>query len=301
MKNIKIAVLTKNKKYGEALSRGLAEERTGIEITCIDSTKGADYDILLTDLESLSGPQILVLSDENAPEANLVDRCFSVAKIMNIILDKFIENNGRLFLPQKSKDTVVIGVVGETGGAGATSVAITIGRILSLQEKNVIYLNFSDNDDYVIYSECSFESIKSIRELLYRINEGQRINLSSFLTKDSYGLNMMKPDCKICISDTEVLLRFLSEEAQMDYIVVDTGRKKDHIENCHHLIIISNFNDSRSKNNDGAICNHTITEGKNHIREDRETFGKKDHDVVISMDGGFAIDIKRLVLEKLGL
>lgn len=300
MNNIKIAVLTQNKKYGEALARGLAEERSGIEMICIDSIETQEYDIILTDFKSLSGPQILVLSDDKTDEANLVDKHLPVGEIMDFIIDRFIEIKGKCFLPQKSNGTVIVGVASETGGAGGTSVAITLGRILSLQEKNVLYLNCSENDDYVLYSECSFESLKSIKELLFRIDEGQKISLQSYTTRDSFGLNMMKPDYKVCSDNVEKLFGFLSEENQYDYIVIDMGRRKEFMECCHHSIVISNCCDSRSKEG-GDIYNHSPAERKNSIREDRESFQKKDSNVVISMDGLFATDIKKIAFEKLTL
>lgn len=295
MKTIKIAVLTKNKRYGQALARGIAEETSGIEVICTANEPESDYDILVTDFKDLSEPQILVLSDKNTCDDNLPDKRLPVSKILDKILEKYIQISGKNFITQRSKHLAIIGVGGNTGGAGTTASAIVMGRILALsKEKPVIYINCSPKDDYVEYIDETFDHLKTIKEFIYRITAKQTILLSNYMQEDFSGLRIMKPGELIQRNNLELILKYLDEKSEVEYVVIDAGREKEFFDLCHKTIIINNCKDSRRKEAE-EIYNFSLFSGVNNIREDRESFISKGEKVQISMEGTFAEDIKNII------
>jgi len=97
-----------------------------------------------------------------------------------------------------------IGITSACGGVGTSSLAVTLGRILSrLNEKNVLYISFD-----CLPSKCEVKSGMSRRDIydIYCkagngdfnacISTEEKI-ISDFIVKDDYGLNYLKVEAKI--------------------------------------------------------------------------------------------------------
>lgn len=297
MKSIKIAVLTKNKRYGEALARGLAEESSGIEIACVDSIERGKYDIIMTDCDGLSGPEILILSDKKGETGGKHYKTFPVKKILEIIIAKYMENTGQKIIPQGICNTYIIGTGSKTGGSGTTSVAITMGRSLALSlEKKVVFLDCTGTNDYRIYSECNFDNSKTIRELIFRIKYDRKVHISEYLSEDCFGLHMFRQESAINKEDINEVILYLCETGFADVIVIDAGKNTELLDVCHKKWLINNEKDKRCLNNTDII-NFSEIPGQNRIRFDENSFIRKGEKVDISIEGAFSKDIDDILSE----
>lgn len=295
MKKIKIAVCTKNRHYGKALAKGLAEESAGIEIICADSSDADDCDVMLSDFKTPSELQISVLGDKIKESESTISKSLPVGIILKKIIKTYLEATDHMFLPQMIEDTKIVGAGSNVGGAGVSTIAITAGRILSLQsEGKVIYINCSGSEDYNIYFEGNIEKPRTVKELIFRIKYSGKILLDDYIFKDEFGLCVLSAAEDLRIDDIQILLKYLCESKHISYIVIDAGKNIQMMNLCHDQLIISNYNDVRCSYDEGVI-NNSMIKGKDRIRYDGTSFEKIDNKVRISLEGIFAEDIKDIV------
>lgn len=295
MKSIKIAVYTKNMNYGKALARGLALESTGIEVICAENEITDNYDILLTDFETLSEPRTLVLSDDNSKSGYVISKKHSVKEILKNIIKMYLELCGKTFVPQMTNNTQIIGVAGTMGGAGVTAVSLTMGRILAMQsDKTTVYLNCSASDDYTIYIDCDLENTKTVQELIFRLNYEGNVFLQDYIKEDSFGLKIFKGSSKVILDNLHILVKYICASENIEYMILDVGKNTDLLDICHHSFLIGNCNDSRCQGKEN-ILNFSDAKGENRVRKDCDSFEICDQKVSISLEGVFSEDIQTIL------
>lgn len=317
MNKLKIAVLTHNEGYAKALARGLAE-RT--ENTAVKAVYGSlpelseladklidDGMIIVTDVCMQQKQQILLLTDKSSEEEgyNRICKFSRVSDILSKITRIYFELNDIEFAALNETDTVITGIFSDTGGCGATSFSIALGRAIALKsERPVLWLNAGARDDYAVYTgQITFETSK--KEMLYLISEGEAWNLNKYCARDEYGLGFFRPE-KLTnslydIKTLESLLAAVCAKQIFAHIVIDAGINGGIAHTCHQKLWLLSRRDKRTeieKGTDGVRIYNFADEQAGDtafcIPTDETSFEITGDNIRISPDGIFADSVSKI-------
>ncbi len=304
MAKLTITVFVKNDKYGEALERGLAQQKEGIQILQAESSHMAAVSglesILLTDIEAY-GSLVMNPSEFKKKAAD---------EILRKAAEKYFNETGIKILSEEEK-AYVWEIFSFTGGAGVTSFAVTAARILSMTGNgNILYINLKERDDYKIYSEFDMKEISEVsskRKFIYMMrNLPEKLFLQEYLIKDRFGVFYFCPQSSVNSffkeAEAAEIIDRLQEEKFFRYILVDSSGME---ETESAKIQISHIRDKRSglysqkgryliRNYSGHISEDDLSA----LPEDEKSFAALDNKIVISMEGQYAEAVRK-VTEKI--
>lgn len=235
MENIRLAVITKDKEYGRALSLALVTVYQTFTVTLYQSEPAhgrlEEFDLVLKDYESMNrGACIFLVEKPSMVLKDYENRSFRLYKYSNVrhlageLLFIYSSLTGRRAIPVKKQEVKMVAFCANQGGSGCTSTAMAFAQEMKrFHSKQVIYLSLEELESTMEYMEA-FPEGKSISEYLYylfRDDSKERFPfIESFLVFDTYGVDAFLP------SPGRNVLKSLTAEEMQCFIssVMDTGR-----------------------------------------------------------------------------
>lgn len=204
-KPVKIAVVTKELGLAHDVARGLSELGKGISVVVIEpeteSEKSQNLrfegaDAVVTDLVGLGDKEGCRVNFEPSWVVYLQECGYRISEIYNKVMEVVClkrENDGeplQLTLRDSSEMCRMLAFFGKSGGCGATSVAMTAGRLLAgMYGESVLYVGADDGCD----SDGSDGVLSKMwKELQYRIKNDRPIYAEKFVQRDDYGLEYLQ-------------------------------------------------------------------------------------------------------------
>lgn len=221
-----------------------------------------------------------------------------ISGLMKIISDTYMKKTGKPLYSLKKGFRKLYSFTSPTGGSGLTSAAFVFSRLLAgkMNEK-VLFIDVGRKGSFTS-EESEISPLRNSRELEYLIKKGMKYSLEEHLTKDYYGVWVLKLEAM-----DEEIFRSIDSRGGFDTIVVAGAPEVIITEGIR--IVILNSKDARSLDayygEEGSIVvrnreyiNH-ISEDRVLIAEDGLSFKNPGSGVVISMDGDFAIGVDKLM------
>ncbi|NLK73414.1 MAG: AAA family ATPase [Clostridiales bacterium] len=343
-----LAIYDTDSLYGHALGEYIANYGNLFSVIIFDEipsllsyTEKSKADIFLINENAAEyltekGMQIVWLLENppdklmKAKDGNTIYKYMSAEKIIEEL--KYIcvqESINDINLSTIDKRSQCIGFYSSSGGAGTTSIAICVSRVLAMRDKKVLYLNFE-----AIPSTKSFfvldESKRNMSDFLYYlfIKEGQNISalINSFTVQDKWGVHTFIPQSnyndllQLTCDETTYLFETLCTGGNYDYICIDFSpeineKKILMLSLCYKIFnIIGDFEPAKTKaeifflycnsSNNLAFVNNSVpvynfcSEGKEaelFIENDAKSFNEKDDVLAISLDGKFGKGVRKVV------
>lgn len=235
METIKLAIVTKDRDYGRALSLALVDVYKTFTITLYQSdpihNQLESFDLILMDSEEGIGGKFIGLAEKpSLADRDYEKKIFTLYKYSNVrqlageLLFLYSFLTGRKAVPIKNHNIKIVAFGSAEGGTGCTSAAMAFAQELKrFHGKRVLYLSLEELESTLDYMK-PFPEGKSISEYLYYLfndDVGQRMPfIESFLVFDDYGVDAFLP------APGRNLLKGLTGE-EMQYLigaVMDTGR-----------------------------------------------------------------------------
>ena len=293
MSSINIILYFKNAKYADALARGLCYECTGLDVFFAqnENTISAliDRGILLTDRSVYFEQKTIIFSEDDWSES---EYSISKKRMLKEIISKIKEIAYKIYgvkLYSKDCNAHVIEVYSKMGGAGVTSFAITLSRIISMEtEARVLYLNYSIIDDYnVLLDIDSSQNTINKRQFIILKDEGIEINIEDYLERDSWNVYYFKPEgcCNTFFKTTDRILNYILEESFASYVIIDRGKNVSNKEALKEIELLETSFIYREKD---------LLKEFPFIK-DEDSFVKIDEKIKISMRGKYVSNINLFV------
>ena len=279
---ITILIYDTNKEYAARLGSRLAQAGKELEIEIVTERlspaisdnhrngitsgfnkigKRDQYDFILTDSTSsdklrqtfpMSFIWVLaetdtVVQDSSDGRIKVLYRYGPVSRLLALLREEYALTADKHWLAQPRNDdgARLICCFGLSGGCGASSVAIGLGReFAAYREKRTLYLSFEwiESNPYSMQRYNEYKS-GDISRFLYTLFRKKPMNhdllLESYLHRDRYGLERFYPSAGLndilLLPDNEFefFIKTLTENAAFDLIVFDLGNQHD---DRHRLI-----------------------------------------------------------------
>ena len=247
-----IAIVTDDRAYGQALSRGIGY-RTGSFMMTVHrrdeflrnwKSMGISYrrrfDLILWDGgegERIRGDNILWISDRYSEDAATIYRYDTASAIRGRLIEYYVDKTGKNMPRSSGSDTRIIAFASWQGGAGCTTICQAVGRELSrFYGKRVLYVTMDSIEggpeerevrgvDYFLYKLFSDEENEGIRSA----DGKSEIEIESFLIRDSYGLYRLgtssgrNPIPNLNRSEVEKLIDAITGSGGFDVLLFDLG------------------------------------------------------------------------------
>ena len=259
MKPVTVAVFMKEPAHGQELARGLAERNTAFHIMVFEAeiTPETEWEVLVTDFDvKVDAGQEFWASRG----IRLTEPC-SISQISEMIVKRVSCLRGGWMNTADGKNIChTAAFFSRWGGSGVTSLALSVGRILSgAFGERVLYLPFTCRDGSLDYRDAGFQhktegagTLCRGQELVYRMKYDRLSCLSSFVSEDEYGLHYLSvqngEENILAGLDLEELTQFyahLQEVGGYDWIVADWGSMSPK-EWFSFSIYVENMQDSRT-------------------------------------------------------
>lgn len=198
-KPVKIAVVTKELGLAQDVARGLSELGKGISVAVIEpefepekrqNLRFEDTDVVVMDLVGFEDKTGRGADFEPSGVVYLQECGYRISEIYNKAMDVVCrkrENDGeplQLMLRGSGEICRMMAFFGKSGGCGATSVAVTVGRLMAgMYGESVLYVG-ADGGDGVLPNMW--------KELQYRIKNDRPIYAEKFVQRDDYGLEYLQ-------------------------------------------------------------------------------------------------------------
>lgn len=251
MENIKLAIITKDKEYGRALSLALVDVYKTFTVTLYQSEpvhKSLEqFDLVLKDYRDYEEGEesgcIYLVEKPSMIQKDYENGWFRLYKYSNVrqltgeLLFIYSSLTGRKAVPLKKQDLKLVAFCCCQGGAGCTSAAMAFAREMKrFHGKEVLYLSLEELESTLEYMEA-FPEGKSISEYLYYLfREDSRDRfpfIESFLVFDPYGVEAFAPspgrNALKSLSSEEILhfIGAVTDIGRYDMIVMDLGCSLD--------------------------------------------------------------------------
>lgn len=320
MRKLKIAVFTKEKEYALDLARGLCSQSSGIEVLVAeDEAQAFDYvgqtGVVITDKDTGSAPQTLVLTGEKAREdliAGNIKKIYKISPISEILqaaVAVCFENTGEVFYPEQGSQLKVWEFFSPCGGSGTTSIAlICAGLLASEPGEKVLYINLGITDDYETYTDICFDKVCSKRRFIYAVETQSKIMTDNCFAVDGYGVFYFKPETEkngfLYETDKNKIINFLKMSRKFTHVIIDSGKRGANFSACSDLMfkILSEKDARRDKEATGGemeVVNFSSTsgllDGKFYLPFDKEGFSGKGGKLNIRMESRFAAAVSQMV------
>lgn len=278
MENIKLAIITKDRDYGRALSLALVDVYKTFTVTLYQSEPVhktlEQFDLVLKDggdcEESEGSSCVYLVEKPSMIQKDYENRRFRLYKYNNVrllageLLFIYSSLTGRKAVPLKKRDVKLIAFCCCQGGAGCTSAAMAFAREMKrFRGKEVLYLSLEELESTLEYMEA-FPDGKSISEYLYYLfREDSRDRfpfIESFLVFDSYGVEAFAPSPgrnalkSLSLEEMPHFIGAVTDIGRYDMIVMDLGCSLDQNALCCMEMA-------------GNIC--LVTKGENRQKEER--------------------------------
>lgn len=267
MAKVAVAIVDKDEEYLERLTVYIKTSEFQDKIDCktfsskkilekyIASGKSEGFDILLSPVDlmpgDLSAAKVVIELYEKQPSGSEFSTVFKyqpvnniVEQILNIYMEKY-ETDG-LFMGSSEVDTRIVSVFSASGGSGKTIFSLNLANQLTLQGKNVFYINLES------YSSVGavFSNGDSFSKLLYYLKKrDENLNLKlEQLKKFDSGLKMYYLEplnsprelAELEKEDLEKLMKALVDAGNYDFIVLDLDSVFSQLNNSiltssHHI------------------------------------------------------------------
>lgn len=287
MKKIRIAVAVNEEKYGRDLVRRIGE-------------LVSDAEFIMSDKYIQSHEADFIIDDKFAEEF------FPVSRLTDVIADAAGEPLIGC-LPGGAGNIRTYVVRSCSGGAGCTSVAITIARILAGRSGGrTAFVTIGDGRDGAMYAETATHMFRG-RELSYFLSHGMDTDIGRYVCEDRYGVSVLAMEKPVTgLND------YLKQKG-FSVVVTDAGNRRE----CRNIsgqaiINVEAWGDSRAGNfeqlaGDEAECGskefYVLNKaayrmiGRQFVRlpEDSGSFCCNGENIEISMDKAFAASVRDLV------
>ena len=253
MYKIRLTIAVKDMEFAKALGAYLALRHPIFSVEVKDMTeelyqqnvandRHQDYDLLLTDLESMQMEdqewfdqnKVLKLSEELVTEDFGQGTIYRYSGGIAIASACKVHHAERMGIPVRGMTgnaATILGFGSAAGGVGTTSIALAVGRALSLyHKKKVLYLSL----EHVASTQTYFRQdggTTGLSEYLYYFlsNQKEKINRihSAFFLTDSFGLSTFRPAKSIhepsSLTEEEItqFLIHLAATTGSDYLIID--------------------------------------------------------------------------------
>lgn len=258
--------------------------------------------ILITDIEMPPHPQILTLTDEETYEMKSVTKKAPVKEILRMATLIHYHNTGDLFDPNEDRNLTTINIVSYEGGSGATSLALTMARLLATEEdNNVLYLNLTKKDDYFLYGKYFAADRFPKRQFIYEtFYTNERVEIENYLCVDEWGVkyfcaeadqNSFLWDCNL-----QIILKGIRDSKKFTHIIIDSGKGvlqrivediRIRIIRKDNMLALLTEGDA-----DFEVINfstqHDSDAKKYHIPADTDSFNLEKDNIEISLVGKFS-------------
>ena len=253
MKPATVAVLMEDDGLAKDLARGLAENGEHLLIEILRpgdaENSGKRYEVLVTDFEEKDG---LTDGFEPSKVVRIGDSPYRISKIYGRIMD--IASGQRTMHGSTSDAAAVITVNSPWGGSGATSLAVTAGRMLAgAYGEKVLYVPLTWQDGSLEYRDPAglrikkegSERIHSVKELVYRLKNERPVFWPNFTVTDEYGLEYLwcgeKENELLLLEEAEqaCVFRHLQESGSYGWIIADVGNQTAESEYLHSSVSVT--------------------------------------------------------------
>lgn len=252
MEHIKLAIVTDDGAYGEALSRALLIGNKGFDLSlfscggfCSRWEAGGElftggYDLILWDQEGvdhLAGGCFVRLteyrSETGAEEDRPVIYKYDPMEVMTGEIFRIYEaKTGRRPAGSRPSRIDVFAFAGWQGGCGCTSLCMALGQeLIRCYQRRVLYLSLEGIESTPLYMETR-PGMRGAGEFLYRLHadeHGRPPFLEGYLVKNDAGVEAFAPSAgcnPLSIAAAEEMERLISalmNSGRFDTILIDTG------------------------------------------------------------------------------
>ena len=198
MEPIRIEMAFADELYARKLARRLCELCPSLQINVRRAGEPANIpacDVLLAEEAMLQDEALQAACSVRLTQ----EECFLPAPaILEKIRDACGPQSGQLLSPRMHTPVQTLVFFAETGGAGTTAAALTLGRILAgRSEQEVLYLEVDagrcrgPTGGWEVYTKVTDPALRPAAELSYRLRLQQAVRLLPYLAKDFYGLHFL--------------------------------------------------------------------------------------------------------------
>ncbi|MDF2655122.1 MAG: ParA family protein [Bacillota bacterium] len=258
---VRLLIAHNEREYGFALAKAISNIHKGFDVNIVPFQSMLEIesalfsnkcDFLLTDsgfesfdLDRINDPSLLrktVVLTEAFPEliVNQVKRNDSghwliykyatVSDILNDLNFLYAYLTGKKIV-NSYLSTALIGVLGVSGGAGTSTVAIGLARELSrFHDKKIMFLTFEEfpATELVVKFGPGRRRIGDYLYYLFEKNDEEICShLDGFTTQDNFGVSFFCPStgknelCCLSKDDIDYFIKHLTDSSRYDYIVLD--------------------------------------------------------------------------------
>lgn len=284
---ISVGISMEDKEYADALARSLADKFDVV----LSLDNYTETSIFITDKAYITGPNVLHISSDK--ETDGIYKFEGARRIEKHIIHTYCNVYDDYVRKAEVAGCSIIGVCSPYGGAGCTTVAVSIARSLSDSGKKTLFISL---DDIPYEGENSSEAVISINRLLFILKDREYdlSDLDSCIWKDGYGLShlkYMKPYNLLNHIEPGDLQRFISQLTDYyEYVVIDLGSRVGMLsdavlEICNDLISVTSYGEHNMKE---KVFTEHISDAykkKEHLVINRvnEDMSGCDYDMVFSV------------------
>lgn len=258
---IRVGIQIRDRGYAEALVRGLSRESRNMAFL-LDETENTN--LVLTDMAypeeyKLDRYLYLVAGNEVAVDReDLIFRYEDCRSIVNRLTCLYYLLTGRNLEYQGTTVFRAISFVSGTGGAGVTSLCLSVGRMMSiLYGCHCLYLSLTPLD-----GAGQYEGIcdgRDLQKLFFRLETKQEVPLGAHIVSDGYLDRLRVPFLNHYLTEIDgtLLASLMSAVDRMghyDFVLIDIGTM--YAGGAVDLL----------RNSDGLVC---VCDGRRLIGEDR--------------------------------
>ncbi len=235
MRLINIGILMNNRKFGEDIARALAEIYSNLSVEEIENyNKFSEldvYDVILTDRSEFMhyNSRILMVKSDSSmqpdkryeKEGRCVGQFPRASEIFNAAVRMCEENSHTQFLRGGRRDCSLVAVRGATGGCGASAIAVTAARCISMNaQRRVLYVNAGGSDSWKCYISGASEPQRPAAELSHLIENDVLYGLESYLHVDKFGVRYLERTERC-----GAVLQKIAELGAFDFVIVDSPER----------------------------------------------------------------------------
>ena len=253
MEYMRIAIITEDKAYGEALARALLIGNRNFDLTLMGCSEFCrrmqdggkpfqnGYDLVLWDeegAEKVCGGNLIWLTERRSETGHLAKDHFTIYKYspMTVLLGEiysiYEKLTGRRAAGTRPDRMEVIAFVSWQGGCGCTTLSMAVAQdLVRFEGSRVLYLSMEGTESSPLFMEMP-PGMKTIGEYLYHLSaekEDQSPFLEGYLIRDDHGTESFaasgscNPLSNAGREEIDRLLPALMDSGRFDCIVIDVG------------------------------------------------------------------------------